>query len=100
MPQNTHIELIEAETERVPQGAKESAPDLDRLSSNAAEVAQLLARHPSVHASPFFTVPWNAMAAVLRPVLDQAKRSPARPPDAGDLRCSRANLPPLCAHSR
>ncbi len=98
MPQNTHIELIEAETERVPQGAKESAPDLDRLSSNAAEVAQLLAWNPSVHASPFFTVRWNAMAAVLRPVLDKVKRSPKDPSETDDVRWLRENLPLLWSH--
>src|SRR5437763_16185044 len=98
MPQNTHIETIESAVERTPQGAKESAPDLDRLSGSAAEGAQLLAWNPSVQSSPFFTVRWNAMAVVLRPILEKLKQSRKDPSETDDGRWLLDNLPLLWSH--
>jgi len=74
MPQNTHIELIESELERVPQGAKEKAPDFENLRRNAEELSRLLAWNPSVQTSSFYAARWNAMAAVLRPVLEKVTK--------------------------
>ena len=97
MPQNTHLEMIEAEAERVPQGAKEAALDTDSLRRNAEEVARRLAWNPGVHKSPFFSVRWNAMAAALRPVLEKVNRTTRNPSDPDDLRWLRDNMPLLGA---
>jgi len=97
MPQNTHLEMIEAEAERVPQGAKEAAPDTDALRRNAEEVARRLAWNPGVHKSRFFSVRWNAMAAALRPVLEKVNRTTRNPSDPDDLRWLRDNMPLLGA---
>ena len=43
MPQNTHIELIESEVERVPEGANDSTPNFGDLRRKAEELAGLLA---------------------------------------------------------
>ncbi len=97
MPQNTHIEMIEAEAERVPQGAQEAAPDFDDLRRNAREVAPVLAWNPGVHTSHFFSERWNAMAAGLRPVLENVNRRPRSTGEPDDLRWLRENMPLLWA---
>src|ERR1700722_11976206 len=75
MPQNTHINLIEADAERAPQGASKAAPDFAGLQRQAEELARVLAWNPSVQTSAFFTVRWNAMAAVLRPLLEKVEKT-------------------------
>jgi len=97
MPENTHIESIESVAERVPEGASTQATDLEQVRRNAEEVAKLLAWNPSVHTSHFYTVRWNAMAAVLRPALEKAGQSKPDPSDPDDLRWLRDNLPLLWA---
>src|SRR6266404_639667 len=97
MPQNTHLDMIEAGADRVPQGAKDSPPDSESLRRNADEVARRLAWNPSVHSSHFFSARWDAMASALRPVLDKVNRTPRTPLDPDDLRWLRDNMPLLWA---
>lgn len=98
MPQNTHIELIENEFERVPQGAKDSAPDFDHLRRNAEELSGLLAWNPSVQTSPFYTVRWNAMASVLRPILEKVGKTGRTDSETDDHRWLRENSALLWSH--
>ena len=98
MPQNTHIDLIETELERVPQGAKETAPDFDRLRSNAEELSRVLAWNPSVQTSDFFIARWNAMSAVLRPVLEKVTKDGRSGSETDDHRWLRENTPLLWSH--
>jgi hypothetical protein len=98
MPQNTHIELIESEAERVPQGAKEAAPDFEHLRSSAAELSRLLAWNPGVQTSSFYTVRWNAMAVVLKPVLEQITKEGRTDSESDDHRWIRENTPLLGSH--
>src|SRR5438046_7736163 len=98
MPQNTHIELIEAEVERVPQGARDSAPDFDHLRRSAEELSGLLAWNPSVQTSPFFMVRWNAMASVLRPILEKVSKTGRTDSETDDHRWIRENTPLLWSH--
>jgi cyclic beta-1,2-glucan synthetase len=91
MPQNTHIELIESEVERVPEGANKAAPDFAELERQAEELAPLLAWNPSVQTSAFFTVRWNAMAAVLRPVLEKVEKDGRSESETDDHRWLREN---------
>jgi hypothetical protein len=86
MPQNTHIELIESEVERVPQGASKATPDFADLRRQAEELAPLLAWNPSVQTSAFFTVRWNAMAAVLRPLLEKVEKDGRSESESDDHR--------------
>ena len=91
MPQNTHIDLIESEVERVPQGANNAPPDFTDLRRQAEELARLLAWNPSVQESPFFTVRWNAMAAVLRAVLERVGKNGRSDSETDDHRWLREN---------
>ena len=97
MPQNTHIDLIEADAERVPQGAVKAAPDLADLQRQAEELAGLLAWNPSVQTSAFFTVRWNAMAAVLRPLLEKVEKDGRSESETDDHRWLRENATLLWA---
>ncbi|HJT68549.1 MAG TPA: glucoamylase family protein [Terriglobales bacterium] len=98
MPQNTHIELIENETERVPQGAKEAAPDFGNLRRSAEELSRLLAWNPSVQTSPFYSVRWNAMSAVLRPVLERVMKDGRSDSETDDHRWLRENNSFITSH--
>jgi cyclic beta-1,2-glucan synthetase len=91
MPQNTHIELIESEVERVPQGASDATPDFADLERQAEELAPLLAWNPSVQTSAFFTVRWNAMATVLRPLLEKVEKEGRSESENDDHRWLREN---------
>src|SRR5215470_10052505 len=91
MPQNTHIEMAEAEAARIEE-QKRATPEFDTLRQNAQEIAQRLAWNPSVHASGFFSSRWNAMAATLRPVLEKVARRGRKLPESDDLRWLRENL--------
>src|SRR5512133_442358 len=91
MPQNTHIEMAEAEAARI-QEQKRATPEFDALRKNAEEVSQRLAWNPSVHASGFFSGRWTAMAATLKPVLEKTGRRGRKLPESEDLRWLRENL--------
>jgi cyclic beta-1,2-glucan synthetase len=97
MPENTHIELIESVAERVPEGGTDEGPSLDQVRRNAEEVSKLLAWNPSVHTSHFFSARWNAMAAVLRPGLDEVNDIPRESSEPDDLRWLRENMTLLWA---
>ena len=97
MPENTHIEIIESVAERVPEGAQATPPDLAEVRRNAEQVSKLLAWNPSVPTSHFFTVRWNAMAAVLRPTLEKVNDTKPGPSDPDDLRWLRDNMALLWA---
>jgi hypothetical protein len=97
MPDNTHIEIIESVSERTPQQAKETAPDLDQLARNAEELSKLLAWNPSVHTSHFFSARWSAMEAALRPALEKVNRTPRTPDESDDRRWLRENMALLWA---
>jgi cyclic beta-1,2-glucan synthetase len=91
MPQNTHIELAEAEAARIEE-QKRATPEFGTLRKNAEEVAHRLAWNPSVHASGFFSSRWAAMAATLKPVLEKVGRRGRKLPESEDLRWLRENL--------
>src|SRR5690348_17019683 len=51
MPQNTHLELVSSEQDHIPAGSPETTPDLERLRTQAAELARGLAWLPGTHSS-------------------------------------------------
>jgi len=97
MPENTHIEMLEAVMEHEPQGPLPTPPEPRQLQQGAEELSRLLAWNPGVHNSGFFMARWKAMYAVLKPVLEQAGRAPRTPDDPDDLRWLRDNMTMLWA---
>ena len=97
MPENTHIEMLEAAATHAPQGPTPSPPDLQQLHEGAEELSRLLAWNPGVHNSDFFNSRWRAMYAALRPTLEKAGRTPKTAVDPDDLRWLRDNQTMLWA---
>jgi cyclic beta-1,2-glucan synthetase len=97
MPENTHIEMLEAVAEHAPQGPTPAPPDPEQLQQGAEELSRLLAWNPGVHNSSFFNARWRAMHAALKPALDKAGRIPRTKDDADDLRWLRDNMAMLWA---
>src|SRR5438270_3242778 len=93
MPQNTHLEMIQASVEHVAQSTQEARPDTESLRQNAEEVARRLAWNPSVHSTRFFSARWSAMSAALRHVLRKVNDISRTPSDPDDLRWLRDNMP-------
>jgi cyclic beta-1,2-glucan synthetase len=93
MPQNTHVEMAEAEAIRIAEEKKQTtASDFAALCKNAEEISRCLAWNPSVHASSFFSTRWKVMAATLKPVLEKVARRSRKLPESEDLRWLRENL--------
>jgi cyclic beta-1,2-glucan synthetase len=97
MPQNTHVEMADAEAMRMAETTKQPVADFASFRKNAEEVSRCLAWNPSVHASRFFSARWKAMAATLRPVLEKVARAKRKQPESDDHRWLRENLPLLWA---
>jgi len=97
MPENTHIEMLEAVAEHAPQGPTPAAPNPEQLHHGAEELSRLLAWNPGVHNSGFFSARWRAMYAALKRTLDKAGRLPRTKDDPDDLRWLRDNMALLWA---
>src|SRR5690349_14882108 len=97
MPQNTHLEMLEADALRVPEGASVNPRDIELLRRNAEEVARRLAWNPGISKSDFFSARWRSMSALLRPVLERVARMPRNPSDPDDIHWLRDNAPLLWA---
>ena len=76
MPQNTHLELVTTEAERDPVPAPESAPDLERLRTHAAELARGLAWTPGTWSSDVFYDRSHALKPQIRKLLRRARNVP------------------------
>jgi len=68
MPQNTHLELVASEAERVPAGSADMTPDLERLGTHAAELARVLAWLPGTHSSDVLYERSHALKPQLRKI--------------------------------
>ena len=97
MPENTHIEMLEAVAEHAPQGPRPSPPNPEQLQRGAEELSRLLAWNPGVHNSGFFAARWRAMYAALRLALEKAGQAPRTKDDPDDLRWLRDNMTMLWA---
>ena len=61
MPPDTHIETLSAEAERLPEPPKETGPNLEALSSAAADLGRRLVWLPGTHSSRFFSERYRAL---------------------------------------
>jgi len=83
MPQDTHIEMLGAEAERLPEPSKEAAPDLDALAAAAADLGRRLVWLPGTHSARYFSERHSALRRALKPVL-AAFRGPLPKKPIGD----------------
>ena len=62
MPPDTHIEMLNAEAERLPEPSKETGPNLEALGAAAADLGRRLVWLPDTHSSRFFSERYRALA--------------------------------------
>jgi cyclic beta-1,2-glucan synthetase len=91
MPQNTHIEIISSEAQRLPELARE-AWDLDVLRAKAQQLASRLTCLPDVHSSRTVVQRWKRVAAEFKPLLSALDSPPAEAPASDDLRWLYENI--------
>ena len=92
MPPDTHIEMLSAEAERLPEPPKEAGPNLEALGAAAADLGRRLVWLPDTHSSRFFSERYRALRRAIRPVL-RAFQGPV-PDDRGGRRLSLAERQP------
>ena len=69
MPPDTHIEMLNAEAERLPEPPKEAGPNLEALGAAAADLGRRLVWLPGTHSARFFSERYRALRRAIRPVL-------------------------------
>src|SRR2546430_12655984 len=75
MPQNTHLELISAETERLPEPAREAA-NVQILRKKAAELACSVTLLSEMQSSPTFRHRCGVLKSKLKPLFAALESSP------------------------
>ena len=93
MPPDTHIEMLSADAERMPEPPKEAAPDLDALAAAAADLgAQTGLAAGNAHHPDFFSERHRALRVALRPVLATFRGPLPKKPIGDDFRWVYDNL--------
>src|SRR5881392_1839380 len=92
MPQNTHLELVNAEIERLAEPVIESASETDVLAERAAELARKIAWLPNTRSSRPFSERCRALRSRLRPLLKAFSSRRLREPVSDDYRWLYDNL--------
>ena len=92
MPPDTHIEMLSADAERLPEPPKEAAPDLDALGAAAADLGRRLVWLPGTHPSRFFSERHRALRRALRQVLTAFRGPLPKKPIGDDFRWLYDNL--------
>ena len=69
MPPDTHIEMLNADAERLPKPPTETGPNPEALSSAAADLGQRLVWLPGSHSARFFAERYRALGRAIKPVL-------------------------------
>ena len=100
MPPDTHIEMLSADAERLPEPPKDAAPNLEALSSAAADLGRRLVWLPGTHSSRFFLERYRALSRVIRPVLRAFHRPAPKETVGDDFRWLNDNLRLLHAELR
>ena len=85
MPQNTHLELISAETERLPEPAREAA-NVQILRKKAAELACSVTLLSEMQSSPTFRHRCGVLKSKLKPLFAALESSPPESPTSDDFR--------------
>jgi len=96
MPQNTHLEIISAESERLPGGSPETR-DLPALCAKAQALAHSLSWLPSVSSSRTLLERWRKVRDTLRPLVAALERPLEGRPVSNDFRWLHDNVRMLYA---
>src|SRR5712692_5873179 len=86
MPQNTHLEIITADAERLPQPSRAIVADVNALRSHAAELAHSLVWLPNARSSRFLVERCKALHVALKPVLAALQAPLSDTPVSDDFR--------------
>ena len=92
MPPDTHIEMLSAEAERLPEPSKEAGPNLEALGAAAADLGRRMVWLPGTHSSRFFTERYRALRSAIRPVLRTFQGSLPQTAVGDDFRWLNDNL--------
>jgi cyclic beta-1,2-glucan synthetase len=92
MPPDTHIEILSADAERVPEPPKEAVPDLEALAAAAADLGRRLVWLPGNHPFHFFSDRHRTLRRALKPVLTEFRGSLPKRPIGDDFRWLYDNL--------
>jgi hypothetical protein len=91
MPQNTHLEIIGSDAQRLPELARDSC-DLEALRATAQQLAGGLDCLPDVHSSRAIMRRCKTVAAEFKPLLATLYSPPAETPVSDDLRWLYENI--------
>ena len=92
MPPDTHIETLDAEADRQPEPPKETGPNLEALSSAAADLGRRLVWLPDTRSPRFFSERYRALSRAIRPVLRDFHRPAPKRAVGDDFRWLNDNL--------
>ncbi len=92
MPPDTHIEMLAADAERLPELPKETAADLDALGAAAADLGRRLVWLPGTHSYRFFSERHRALRQALKSVLTAFRGPLPKKPIGDDFRWLYDNL--------
>jgi cyclic beta-1,2-glucan synthetase len=92
MPENTHLEMVSAEAERLPETPIELAPDLEAVVAAAADLGRRLVWLPGSQSSHFFSERYRALAHALKPLLVAFRGPLPKTPVGDDFRWLYDNL--------
>jgi cyclic beta-1,2-glucan synthetase len=92
MPENTHIEMVSAAAEGLPETAIERAPDLSAVVTAAADLGRRLVWLPGEQSSHFFSERYRALTHALKPVLAGLRGPLPKTPVGDDFRWLYDNL--------
>ena len=92
MPPDTHIEILNADADRLPEPPKETLPDLEALSAAAADLGRRLVWLPETRTVRFFSDRNRALRQALSPVLSAFRGPLPKQPVGDDFRWLYDNL--------
>src|SRR5713226_2921877 len=86
MPQNTYLEIVTADAERLPQSSRPVVADASVLRSHAAELARSLVWLPNTRSSRFLVERCKALSVALKPLLAALQAPLSETPVSDDFR--------------
>ena len=99
MPPDTHIEMLNAEAERLPEPPKETGPNPEALALAAADLGRRLVWLPGSHSPRFFSERYRALCRALKPVLRDFQGPPPKSDSGRRFSLAERQPPPAACRS-